>query len=79
MSNLRRKLKAGSIALGSCMLLGISATSVAETRLTVDNDGLVLSAIVSSSKDVLSTSLRVVGPDNSEAGRQHVFRAAYDC
>jgi len=45
------------------MLLGISATSVAETRLTVDNDGLVLSAIVSSSKDVLSTSLRVVGPD----------------
>ena len=62
MSNLRRKLKAGSMVLGSCMLLGISTASIAETQLTVENDGLTMKAIVSSDQDVLSTFIRVVGP-----------------
>ena len=63
MSNSGKQSKLGAIMLGSCMLLGISTASIAETQLTVENDGLALTAIVSSSKDILSTSIRVVGPD----------------
>ena len=63
MSNIRRKLKTGLVLLGSCLLLGISSVTIAQTELQVENDGLTLSAFVSSSKDVLSTSIRVVGPD----------------
>ena len=59
----RKQWKLGAIMLGSCMLLGISTASIAETQLTVENDGMALTAIVSSSKDILSTSIRVVGPD----------------
>ena len=63
MSHSGKQSKLGAIMLGSCMLLGISTASIAETQLTVENDGLALTAIVSSSKDILSTSIRVVGPD----------------
>ena len=59
----RKRWKPGAVMLGSCMLLGISTASIAETQLSVENDGLALTAIVSSSKDILSTSIRVVGPD----------------
>ena len=58
-----KQLKLGAIMLGSCMLLGISTASIADTQLTVENDGMALTAIVSSSKDILSTSIRVVGPN----------------
>ena len=63
MSDLRKKFKTGSAVLGSCLLLGISTVTVAQTELQVENDGLTLGAFVSSSKDVLSTSIRVVGPN----------------
>ena len=63
MTHSRKQWKLGAVMLGSCMLLCISTASIAETQLTVENDGMALTAIVSSSKDILSTSIRVVGPD----------------
>lgn len=53
----------GTVVLVGCLTFGLAGPVAADTRLEVENDGLVVSAFVSSSKDVLSTNIRVVGPD----------------
>ena len=58
------KLKKLTAAIGTCLVLGASGPMLADTNLEVVNDGLMLSAFVgSSSGDILSTSIRIVGPD----------------
>lgn len=57
-------LKKLTAAIGTCLVLGVSGPMLAQTDLVVENDGLMLSAFVgSSSQEVLSTSIRIVGPD----------------
>jgi len=58
------KLKKLTAAIGTCLVLGASGPLLADTQLVVENDGLMLSAFVGSSSDVvLSMSLRIIGPD----------------
>jgi hypothetical protein len=52
-----------ALVSAACALLCTSVLALAQTQLKVENDGLTLSAFASSSKDVLSTTLRVIGPD----------------
>ena len=57
-------LKKLTAAIGTCLVLGVSGPMLAQTDLVVENDGLMLSALVNSStQDVLSMSIRVVGPE----------------
>lgn len=54
--------KCTTLIVVGCMLLSLSVSAVSQTRLEIQNDGLTLSAYSSSEKNVLSTSIRVVGP-----------------
>ena len=57
------KLKKLTAAIGTCLVLGASGPMLADTNLEVVNDGLMLSATVgSSSAEVLSMRIRIVGP-----------------
>ncbi len=58
------KLKKLTAAIGTCLVLGASGPMLADTNLEVVNDGLMLSAFVDGSSDVvLSMSVRIIGPD----------------
>ncbi len=59
------KLKKLTAAIGTCLVLGASGALLAQTDLVVENDGLGLTAFVgTSSGEVLSTSIRVIGPND---------------
>lgn len=65
MRNLKLKIKPLTMAIGACLTLGAAASLWAQTDVLVTNDGQALSAIVNSgSEDVLSTSIRIVGPND---------------
>lgn len=49
--------------LGGCLAFGLAGPVAADSNLEIENDGLTLAAFASSSEDVLSTKIRVVGPD----------------
>jgi hypothetical protein len=58
-------IKRLTATLGACLVLTLAAPIWADTDLMVDNDGLGLSALVNStSQDVLSISIRIVGPND---------------
>ncbi len=58
------KLKKLTAAIGTCLVLGASGPMLADTDLIVENDSLGLTAFVGSgSQEVLSTSIRIVGPE----------------
>ena len=63
MSNLRRKLKAGSIALGGVLLLSMSATTIAQPEIQATSDSNGVMAQGYSGDDIASMSIRLVGPD----------------
>ncbi|MEX2500294.1 MAG: tail fiber domain-containing protein [Wenzhouxiangellaceae bacterium] len=63
MKHSRRNSVLTTAVLGGCLTFGLAGPVAADTSLDVENDGLVVSAFVSSSKDVLSINIRVVGPD----------------
>jgi len=58
-----KQLKRHALALWGWLLFSVSAVTVAQTDVQVENDGLTIRAIISSASNVLSTSIRVVGPD----------------
>lgn len=64
MENFKSNIKPLTMAVGACLALSAAATLWAQTDVMVANDGQALTAIVSSSEEVLSTSIRIVGPNH---------------
>lgn len=51
-----------SIVLGTLLAVGLSSPAPAESRVDAQNDGHGITAYAHSSDDILSTSIRIVGP-----------------
>lgn len=51
------------LAAVAALMLVAAIPAAAQTELTIENDGLTLAAFASSEKNVLSTTIRIIGPD----------------
>jgi hypothetical protein len=58
------RLKQAGLIAGVALTLATAAPASAETNLSIENDGLTLTAGATSSEQVLSVRLRISGPDD---------------